>query len=526
MLNFHRRLVPALSPLRLVPALSLLLLLTACKKSTSNDPPPPDPASTASFTSFSFRSANNPSVIGTDIAGVISDHEVNVVIPFLADVDSLIPSFTSDASKVMLNDVRQKSDSSLADFRHRLTYTLIAEDGTAIEYKVSVKKYTALPIIRINTKNSAPITSTETYIEGTFNVTANGTDLPDYSGKTEVRGRGNSTWGMPKKPYRIKLDKKSEILGMPTNKNWVLLANYSDKSLMRNMIAFRLGEWFGLSYTPRGQFVEVFLNNEYQGCYFLTEQIKPDPNRVNITEMDVTDETPSTITGGYMLEVDQRLDAEHWWFTTQGVALTIKEPEAITTPQLNYITGYIQQMEDALYSTDFKDPANGYLKYINDDTFIQWYWVNELFRNQDADFFSSIFLYKDRDQKLSMGPVWDFDLGAGNIDYNNSWEPTGWYIRKSVWISRLFQDPAFRTKSKAKWIATKTKIAGLMTLIDETAKTLQYSQVENFKKWDILNIYVWPNRVVTGSYANEVAYLKTWLQTRIAWIDAELALEN
>ena len=507
-------------------SLGFLLLVTGCKKSPANDPPPPEPASTAVFTSFSFRSATNPSVIRTDIGAEIKDREVNVFIPYLADVDSLIPSFTTDATVVRVNDIRQVSDSSHADFRHRVTYILVAPDGTPVEYKVSVRQYTALPIIRISTKNAAPVNSTETYVEGTFAVASNGTDLPDYIGKTEIRGRGNSTWSMPKKPYRIKLDKKSEILGMPSNKNWVLLANYSDKSLMRTKVAFTLGEWFGMAYTPRGQFVELFLNNEYQGAYFLTEQVKPDPNRVNITEMSAGDEGPGTITGGYLLEVDQRLDSDNWWISSKGVALTIKEPEAITPAQLDYIKNYMQEMEDVLYSTAFKDPVNGYLKYINDDTFIQWYWVNELFRNQDADFFSSVFVYKERNQKLSMGPLWDFDLGAGNINYNNSWEPTGWYIRNSVWISRLFQDPAFRAKSKAKWVATRSKIGSLMTMIDETAGTLKYSQVENFKKWNILNTYVWPNYVVTGSYAGEVAYLKTWLQTRISWIDAQLALEN
>lgn len=508
-------------------ALLLLLTVAGCKKNTDTLPPAPPPVlkSTASFSSFSFRSALNAKSVTADVAGAINDHDITVFIPYVSDLDSLIPAFITDAISVKINDVRQVSDSSMADFRHVITYVLSAEDGTPVEYKVSVKQFTALPILRVNTNNSAPINSTETYVGGTLDITANGTDLPDFSGKTEIRGRGNSTWGMPKKPYRIKLDKKSPILGMPTNKNWVLLANYSDKTLMRNKLAFNLGEWFGMSYSPRGQFVELFLNNIYQGSYFLTEQIKPDVNRVNITEMTTADEGAETITGGYLLEVDQRLDADHYWFTKKNVALTIKEPEAITDAQLGYINTYVQQMEDVLYSADFKDPSTGYQKYINDDTFIQWYWVNELFRNQDANFFSSIFLYKERNQKLSMGPLWDFDIAAGNINYNNSWQPTGWYIRKSIWISRLFEDPAFRSKAKAKWVATRSKIDGLMTVIDDAAKTLQYSQVENFKKWDILNTYVWPNYVVTGSYANEIAYLKNWLQTRITWIDAQLALE-
>ncbi|RYY56698.1 MAG: hypothetical protein EOO09_05550 [Chitinophagaceae bacterium] len=507
-------------------SLSLLLVFAACKKDKSSLPPEPPPRSTAAITAFSVRSSVNPAVIREDVPAVITGNQVTLFVPYLADVDSLIPTFTTDAASVTLNGTRQVSDSSYTDFRHQFTYTLVAEDGTPIEYTVSLKQFTGLPIVRVLTQNSSPILNTEDYVVGNFEVISNGTTLADYSGKTEIRGRGNSTWGMPKKPYRIKLDKKSELLGMPSNRHWALLANYADKTLMRNHIAFTIGKWFGMDYTPRGQFVEVFLNNQYQGAYYLTEHIRPDPNRVNITEMGTSDESPATITGGYLMEIDKRYDADYFWTTGRGVAMTIKEPEKITTAQLSYITNYIAELEGSLYNANFRDPETGYQKYINDSTVIQWYWVNELFRNQDADFFSSVFLYKERGQKLRMGPLWDFDIGAGNINYNNSWEPTGWYIRNTNWIARMFQDPAFRTRSKAKWISMKPKLETLLALIDETAKTLQYSQAENFKKWDILNNYVWPNYVVTGSYAGEVAYFKTFLQTRMAWIDAQLALEN
>lgn len=508
--------------------LPVILLFTACKKDPPADPPPPEPPlkSTAAITAFSVRSASNPAVIRENIDATINGKHISLLIPYLADVDSLVPTFTTDAVEVKVNGKRQVSDSSYTDFRQQLTYTLLAEDGTAIDYTVSVKQFTGIPIIRVLTNNSAPILNTEDYVVGNFEVIANGSTLADYSGKTEIRGRGNSTWGMPKKPYRIKLDKKSEILGMPGNRHWALLANYADKTLMRNHIAFTLGNWFGMDYTPRGQFVELFLNNQYQGSYYLTEHIRPDPNRVNITEMAASDESPTSITGGYLLEIDKRYDAEYFWTTGRGVAMTVKEPEKISTAQLSYITSYIADFETALYGNNYRDPENGYQKYISDSTFIQWYWVNELFRNQDANFFSSVFLHKERGQKLRMGPLWDFDIGAGNINYNNSWEPTGWYIRNTNWIARLFQDPAFRARSKAKWLSMKPKLETLMDLIDQTAATLQYSQAENFKKWDILNSYVWPNYVVTGSYANEVAYFKTWLKTRMTWIDAQLVLEN
>ncbi|MET0635747.1 MAG: CotH kinase family protein [Chitinophagaceae bacterium] len=503
-------------------AFVFLLVGAACKKELRT----PAQRSTATISSFSFRAEKNPAVIQSDLVATISDSIIYVHIPYLADVDSLVPTFTTDAAGVSINNIRQVSDSSHNDYRHKLTYTLTAEDGSLHEYRISVKQYTDLPIIRVQTDNSAPVNSTEIYVGATISISSNGTDLPDFSGKTEIRGRGNSTWTiMPKKPYRLKLDKKSEILGMPTNKHWVLLANYADKSLMRTKIAFTMGEWFGMTYSPRGQFAELFLNNQYQGSYFLTEQVKPDPNRVNITEMTAADETPETITGGYLLELDKRLDAEHWWKTTKDVSVTLKEPEVISATQLAYITRYVQDMENAIYAADFTNPATGYKKYINDETFVQWYWVNEIFRNEDANFYSSVFLYKDRNAKLSIGPIWDFDIAAGNINYNESFQTTGWHVRNTVWFARLFEDPVFKKNVKDKYYAVKPKLAGLMNLIDSTASELRYSQVENFKKWDILNTWVWPNYAVQGSYVNEVNYLKTWLTTRMAWIESQLLME-
>jgi hypothetical protein len=328
---------------------------------------------------------------------------------------------------------------------------------------------------------------------------------------------------MPKKPYKIKFDKKASILGMPAAKNWILLANYADKTLMRNAVALSMGQQFSAASTPRYRFVDVVMNGVYQGNYNITEDAEINANRINIPELGPSDNSPDVITGGYFLEVDQRLDADTYWYTTKGLAFTMKDPDPITPQQLTYIQGYIQQTEDAIFAPNFADTVNGYAKYINVDSFIDWYLVKELMKDNDGLDFSSIYYYKDRGGKLVMGPIWDFDLSGGNTNYSDCQYPTGWWIKNSVWFSRLFQDPAFKARVEQRWHDLQaTAIPSIYANIDYNARYINLSQQQNFQVWNILGIYVWPNVVWLGAYQPEVDYLKNWLKTRVAWMNANI----
>jgi hypothetical protein len=313
-------------------------------------------------------------------------------------------------------------------------------------------------------------------------------------------------------------------MGMPADKEWVLLANYSDKTLLRNTIAMELSNRFGLPYAPRSRAVEVFLNGEYEGAYQLMENIKISTSRVNIPKLTSADVTGDAVTGGYLLEIDQRRDGTIIYDTAHGLPVVVQDPDPITPEQWTYISSYLQQTEDTIYSNHFADPATGYEQFINSQTFIDWYLVNEIFKNQDAKFYSSIWMYKERNGKLCLGPVWDFDLGAGNVDYDVTDDPTGWWVREGPWMSRLFEDPAFQARVEARWQELKAgQIDTIFAFIDQNAAALDQSQKNNFQRWPILNVYVWPNPVITGSYQGEVNQLKQWLTTRIAWMDSQLA---
>jgi hypothetical protein len=387
-----------------------------------------------------------------------------------------------------------------------------------------VPEVTDLPVVWITTQGGAPITDTETYVPGSLAISS---DLAGanvlYSGTMQIKGRGHSTWWMPKKPYRIKLDTKASLLGMPTERDWNLLANYCDKTLLRNAVAFELSRRLGMPWTPRSAFVEVFLNGRYDGTYQLTEKIEAGPDRVDITRMAATDTAGDALTGGYLMEIDERLDGATWFYTPRQVPIVIQDPDPAVPQQLDYIRSYVTQAEDALYSSAFADPALGWPAYFDAGTFIDWFLVNETAASVDAIFFSSCWLYKHRmDPLLRMGPVWDFDISMGNVNYSTAVNPAGWWVRLGPWYSRLFQDPNFAAAVAVRWNAVKaTELDTLPAFVDQTAAALALAQQNNFQRWPILGQWVWPNSECAGSYAGEIDFVKSWLTQRIAWMDAQ-----
>ena len=396
--------------------------------------------------------------------------------------------------------------------------------AVSLQNPAFVPTATNLPVLHITTQGNAPIDSTETYVTGTLTISNDlaGADVV-YSGTMQIKGRGHSTWWMPKKPYRIKLDSKASLLGMPSSKDWNLLANYCDKTLLRNALAFELSRRLGMPWTPRNAFVEVFLNGRYDGAYQLTEKIKVATSRVNITSMTETDISGDALTGGYLMEVDERLDGLVWFRTNQNIPIVIHEPDPAQTVQTEYIRNYVKQAEDALFSGAFADPALGWPAYFDAPTFVNWYLVNELLGSVDSVFFSSCWLYKDRlNPLLFMGPVWDFDISMGNVNYSSAVYPTGWWTRGGVWFARFFQDPNFAALAAARWNEVKAAaIDSLLAYVDQSAAALDLSQQNNFQRWPILGQTVWPNSEAAGSYAGEVEFTKSWLAQRIAWMDAQ-----
>lgn len=513
---------------RTLTCLCVALLLFACKKDKNVTPPPIVPPVVVitgpDITEAKLEAKNNTGKISTDVALTADGTTLKGYTPGTTEGHSFVLTFkTKDAASIVkIGDVTQVSGVTANDFTKPVTYTVTDSKGVSKDYTISIYNFTGLPIFNITT--SGPVVSKDNYVTGSLNVNTNGLfEQTTNDIALQIKGRGNSTWGMDKKPYRLKFNSKAKLLGLASAKNWVLLANYSDKTLMRNYIADGVAQSLNGDFTPHGIFVEVVMNNEYVGTYLLTEQVELSADRVNITEMKAGDNSGAALTGGYLLELDQRLDEVNWFRTVADIPFTIKSPENASPAQIDYIKTYIQDTENAIFGANFADPVNGYAKYINSDSFINWFLVNELFKNQDAANFSSMYYYKDRNGKLGMGPAWDFDLGAGNVDYSDATKPTGWWVRTGPWFNRLFQDPAFAAKVKIRWQFLKANgIPAMYKSIDDTQAYLTLPAKENFTKWNILGKYVWPNPVVLGTYPKEVAQLKLWLTQRVAWIDSNL----
>jgi hypothetical protein len=374
----------------------------------------------------------------------------------------------------------------------------------------------------VSTDGGAAIVSKDAYIGADLGITeADGAE--SFTGRATIKGRGNSTWDADKKPYRLKLETKASLLGMPKDRNWILLANHFDKTLLRNRAAFELGRRFRMAWTPRAVPLELTLNGEYEGVYDLVESIRVDKNRVNIADSDATTSPKKT---GFIVEINARMDEAICWTTTHGLPMCIDTPDPASDAQAAYIKDYVQQAEDALFSDHATDPATGYEQYFDVASLIDWFLVNEIFKNQDAKNFASIYLYKDANGKLKFGPLWDFDLAAGNVNYSDARYPEGWWVADGPWIARMKQiDPAFEARVRARWDELKaSQIDTLPGFIDDNAQALSASGAaeRNFRRWPVLAKNLGPNPEVTGSYQGEVAYLKNWLTRRIAWLDANI----
>lgn len=385
-----------------------------------------------------------------------------------------------------------------------------------------------LPVLAIGTAGGVTVTSKDTYIGGTYRLTdADGRSLND--GTLEIRGRGNTTWGMPKKPYRLRLTGSTGLLGMPASRHWILLANFSDKTLMRNDVTFELSRQLGMAYTVRSQFVELQMNGVYEGIYQLTEHIRIAPDRVNIPEVKVGDTAGSAVTGGYLIEIDERSGED---FCVRSAATPMVwcfgNPETLRDPawsaQRQYVEGMIRQADQAVMGPQFASPTAGYASVIDVESAINYYLLNELFKNVDGNLRLSTYLYKKRDGKIFFGPFWDFDLAIGNVNYDNADKIEGWHTRQAPWFGRMFQDPAFDAKVKARWAQLRRDkvIDNLFSYVLARQRYLSKVQVKNFERWPILGTWVWPNRVVTGSYVGEVTALQDWLFQRMRWMDSQL----
>ena len=391
-----------------------------------------------------------------------------------------------------------------------------------------------MPIITININQDVELTDYKlSKVEGFISVKSAAQSFENLP--ILIKGRGNTSWNQPKKSFNLELCQKFNLLGMGESKEFALIANYTDKTLLRNSMAYYMGRniFNSFKWSQNCRQCHVYFNEKYQGVYLLLEKITIEPNRVNIANLKDCKNEKQFEHFGYILEFNYREDEEFNFITPKGVTVSLNTPHASQIkPELQQkIHDYILQFEEALYSPDFNvaSSANYYGNYIDVDSFIDWYFINEISKNRDARFFSSCYCYFDNADKLiHMGPLWDFDIGFGNDGETDCGVPQDFYIKnRARYFVRLFQDSKFVSRVKERW---QEKVPEVKKLVTEFIPRYQTAYKDDFKqnfvRWPIFGKYVWP--AAKGyqdryTYDSEIRMLKDWLWTRIVWMDHQIA---
>lgn len=471
---------------------SLLLSTSSCSNDDGDPgneiPPGIDSTSMKVINEFYFDATLNG--LENKLTGVFSKDSTEIVFTtkrWIGNISTLIPTFKV-VGTVKVGDVVQATGSTPNDFRKNVTYTVIAKDNSVRNYKVIFKspQATGLPIVKIDTENGKSITSKEVYINADISILDPEGEYDLAVTQTEIRGRGNSTWTMPKKPYRLKFKKKTSVFGLPAEKSWVLLANYQDPTLIMNTIAFELGLQLGLPFTNHYNHVELFLNGSYQGSYMLTEQVQVKKNRVNVSE-----------TEGFLVELDTYFDEDPKFQTNiLKLPVMIKSPDLEDNPglDLSFVSQAINDLEAAMFDNSKGFPESGYRDMIDVDAFINFMLINELVRNVEVKHPKSVYMSKDKGKKIKMGPLWDFDWAFGYEDGSMvyfsplSKAETMLMTKNDTkghrFFSRFLEDPVFRGKYKARWNEVyNDKILKIDAFIDALSQKLAKSYEQNFSMW-------------------------------------------
>ena len=376
------------------------------------------------------------------------------------------------------------------------------------------------------------------YIDDPFN---------DFDGSITIERRGNSSQWQGKTPYRFETvddegeNSNVELLGMPSENDWVLYAPWQDKTMIRNVLTYQLSNEMG-RYASRSRHVELYLNDEYRGIYVLMEKIKRDGNRVDISKLNPDEITGDDVTGGYILKFD-------WFYTGDNIGGFESEfdnmiynyhypkPSDIVPEQEAYIEEYINGFETIMMGTDYTNDSTGYPSMMNVESFVDFILLQELAKNVDA-YRLSTYIYKDKesvDNRLTAGPVWDFNHGFGNCDYGETWEVDNWLLeynpeggdQMAFWWELLWEDLAFQHKAAVRYTELRQTIFSeehIYSIIDSVADYLGPAVDRNFARWPLLGNYIWPNYYVFDTYEEEIDYLKSWTAQRLAWMDSDILL--
>ncbi len=408
------------------------------------------------------------------------------------------------------------------------TLTITDALGQSRTYVLQAKRLTAeIPVVYLYTEGGEEITSRTDYVQGTFSMDCSKTkafsSLETVSMK--IRGRGHSTWKWDKKPYKIKFSEKQSLLGLAANKDWVLLANYVDRSQIRNYLSLEMAKTLkGLDFTPTSYPVDVFLNGSYIGIYSLGEQIEAATSRVDIAE------EAQGVDTAYLLEIGGYEEGDVYgveYFnagTWKNVKIKSPDTKSLTPEQISNLQAYLEAADQAVVT------GGNYEAYVDMNSFLDWLILTEFTYNTDAGFYRSVYLTKEGDGKLQFGPVWDFDLALGNLAINDSayqsWATSRNGYVGTTWTTYLYEDETFMEQFRERWNAVKdTLLDTALQVCEEMTEKLSDSWNENQRVWPNIGIrlaWEWEFMTEMTTLKEQIQYLEQFLEGRYAFLDAVL----
>lgn len=523
------------------------------------------------MTSFSLKKSMNSGLVN-DIVFKYDEQTRTFSAMYLKWIDGdepemLVPTFETDGESVQVNGMDVVSDKTAISFAEDFTVTVVAEDGSSADYNIIFncpQINTELPVLHM--KPDYLISSKDNYVDTYIQLydktpesTGEGWWDSAEKGKIEMRGRGNSTWGLPKKPFRMKFTEKFSPIGLnhAKEKSWVILAQDMDKSLLRTHLAFEYSRILfnaadnyhhekAVLFTPCSRFINVYLtgdyydsstgrtrymDGEYLGVYQMSDQVQRADGRIAVDKLKASDGAdPEKITGGYVIEADLH-EGNH--YTSKGIKLTYKYPEDddFDQAQYDYITDFINKAEAALYGSNYKDPENGWRKYFDEKTLADFIIVKEFVG--DLDGYTSTYMYKRRGyDKLFFGPIWDCDKGWNNdkrvphyeyqpleslMIYAGFWMPP--YISND-WFQRLWTDETFRAFVAKRWADKKEELKAVTSkVLAEVPADMAKAIEANFEVWPFYYQYSGEANMPAKDYPSEIQRIAKLSSEREALLD-------
>lgn len=516
--------------------------------------PKPELKSTCNLTSLKLKASDNG--LSKDVVFTLDKKSGTYSAMYLKWIakdnpEMLIPVFTTDGESVWCGDQKVVSGKTAVAFADDFVLTVKAENGDTQEYSVSFncpQINTELPVLRLQPETG--IISRDTYVKTKLDIYRSGSDKGVWTSDdepVEVRGRGNSTWGLPKKPYRIKFPVKFSPVGLDhaKAKSWVILAHDMDKSLLRNHLAFEISRILfnasenyhnegAVMFTPCSQFVNVYMNDDYHGVYQMSDQMEVAKGRIDIDRLKAVDGSDaSKITGGYLVETNIHHDEGYpvSFNSSRGIYMDHKYPkdDDCDIAQYRYMEDFIYKAESILYSYDFKDPQYGWRKWFDEKTLADYMIVKEL--AGDMDGYTSTYFYKRRGiDKIFFGPVWDVDKGWNNDKrepHGNTLSQLmiygGFYMPPYInpdWFHRFWQDEEFRKFVGTRWAQKREALVSkVLSELDSMPKSMSKAIRANFSVWDFDYQYSNEANMPARTYELEIQRMKDLTAQRAELLD-------